>query len=109
MGENCEQISSRYYKKYRHDLCKEKRAGVFLSPDYGHLASKMGSEYLAKLLSQHLESVIKAKISGIVSIINKGIEEMEAELDRLGRPIAVDDGVRSFLFTQYRGDCRESI
>jgi len=22
------------------------------SPDYGHLASKMGSEYLAKLLSQ---------------------------------------------------------
>ena len=100
------------------------------SPDYGHLASKMGSEYLAKLLSrvcsvvcaqyfpvfinlsftcdtkkftmfacfhlQHLESVIKAKIPGIISLINKGIDEMEAELDRLGRPIAVDAGVSSF-------------
>ena len=45
---------------------------------------------------QHLESVIKAKIPGIIALINKGIEEMEAELDRLGRPIAVDEGVRSF-------------
>ncbi|KVH89259.1 Dynamin [Cynara cardunculus var. scolymus] len=62
------------------------------SPDYGHLASKMGSEYLAKLLSQHLESVIKAKIPGITSLINKGVDDMEAELDRLGRPIAVDAG-----------------
>ncbi|KAJ0439236.1 putative dynamin stalk domain, dynamin, GTPase region, GTPase effector domain, Dynamin superfamily [Helianthus annuus] len=64
------------------------------SPDYGHLASKMGSEYLAKLLSQHLESVIKAKIPGIISLINKGIDEMEAELDHLGRPIAIDAGAQ---------------
>ncbi|PWA49258.1 dynamin central domain-containing protein [Artemisia annua] len=65
----------------------------YTSPDYGHLASKMGSVYLAKLLSQHLESVIKAKIPGIIALINKGIEEMEAELDRLGRPIAIDEGI----------------
>ncbi|CAH1434015.1 unnamed protein product [Lactuca virosa] len=36
----------------------------YTSTDYGHLVSKMGSEYLPKLLSQHLESVIKAKKTG---------------------------------------------
>lgn len=45
---------------------------------------------------QHLETVIRQKIPGITSLINKGIDEMEAELDRLGRPIAVDAGVSSF-------------
>ncbi|KAI3495096.1 hypothetical protein L1887_37252 [Cichorium endivia] len=70
------------------------------SPDYGHLANKMGSEYLAKLLSQHLESVIKAKIPSITSLINKGIDEMEAELDRLGRPIAVDAGAQLYTILE---------
>ncbi|KAK9058234.1 hypothetical protein SSX86_023074 [Deinandra increscens subsp. villosa] len=72
----------------------------YTSPDYGHLASKMGSVYLAKLLSQHLESVIKAKIPGIIALINKGIEEMEAELDRLGRPIAVDEGAKLYTILE---------
>ncbi|XP_071700757.1 phragmoplastin DRP1E-like [Rutidosis leptorrhynchoides] len=70
------------------------------SPDYGHLANKMGSEYLAKLLSQHLETVIKAKIPGIISLINKGVDEMEAELDRLGRPIAVDAGAQLYTILE---------
>ncbi|KAI3719362.1 hypothetical protein L6452_20259 [Arctium lappa] len=70
------------------------------SPDYGHLASKMGSAYLAKLLSQHLESVIKAKIPGITSLINKGVDEMEAELDHLGRPIAVDAGAQMYTILE---------
>ncbi|XP_076892954.1 phragmoplastin DRP1E-like [Bidens hawaiensis] len=70
------------------------------SPDYGHLAHKMGSEYLAKLLSQHLEKVIKSKIPNITSMINKGIEEMEAELDRLGRPIAVDAGAQLYTILE---------
>ncbi|KAJ0948529.1 putative dynamin central domain, dynamin, GTPase region, GTPase effector domain, Dynamin superfamily [Helianthus annuus] len=72
----------------------------YTSPDYGHLASKMGSVYLAKLLSQHLESVIKAKIPGIIALINKGIDEMEAELDRLGRPIAVDEGAKLYTILE---------
>ncbi|KAI3739048.1 hypothetical protein L2E82_29414 [Cichorium intybus] len=79
---------------------KKEQEYFYTSPDYGHLASKMGSEYLAKLLSQHLESVIKAKIPGIISLINKGIEEMEAELDRLGRPIAVDDGAKLYTILE---------
>ncbi|KAJ0816847.1 putative dynamin stalk domain, Dynamin superfamily [Helianthus annuus] len=70
------------------------------SPRYGHLASKMGSEYLAKLFSQHLESVIKAKISGIISLINKGIDEMEAELDHLGRPIAIDAAAQLYTILE---------
>ncbi|PWA83655.1 DYNAMIN-like 1E [Artemisia annua] len=70
------------------------------SPDYGHLASKMGSEYLAKLLSQHLESVIKAKIPGIILLINKGIDEMESELDHLGRPVAVDAGAQLYTILE---------
>ncbi|CAH9096369.1 unnamed protein product [Cuscuta europaea] len=66
------------------------------SSDYGHLASKMGSEYLAKLLSKHLESVIRARIPSITSSINKNIDEIESELDNLGRPIAVDAGAQLY-------------
>ncbi|XP_024543962.1 dynamin-related protein 1E [Selaginella moellendorffii] len=62
------------------------------SPDYRHLASRMGSEYLGRVLSKHLEAVIKARIPSIQSLINKTITELEAELDRLGRPIASDAG-----------------
>ncbi|KAF3449505.1 hypothetical protein FNV43_RR10233 [Rhamnella rubrinervis] len=70
------------------------------NPDYGHLASKMGSEYLAKLLSKHLESVIKARIPGIASSINKSIDELEAELDFLGRPVAIDAGAQLYTILE---------
>jgi len=63
------------------------------SPDYSHLASRMGSEYLAKLLSQQLEAVIRARIPSITSLINKTIDELESVMDHLGRPIASDAGV----------------
>ncbi|CAD6214245.1 unnamed protein product [Miscanthus lutarioriparius] len=66
------------------------------SPEYGHLAHKMGAEYLAKLLSQHLEAVIRAKIPSIIAMINKTIDEIEAELDRLGRPIGGDAGAQLY-------------
>lgn len=66
------------------------------SPEYGHLASKMGSEYLAKLLSKHLETVIRARIPSILSLIAKTIDELEAELDRLGRPIGGDAGAQLY-------------
>ncbi|KAK6143020.1 hypothetical protein DH2020_023368 [Rehmannia glutinosa] len=70
------------------------------SPDYGHLSSKMGSEYLAKLLSRHLESVIRARIPSITSLINKSIDELESELDHLGRPIAVDAGAQLYTILE---------
>ncbi|KAE8055541.1 hypothetical protein FH972_012374 [Carpinus fangiana] len=70
------------------------------SPDYGHLTSKMGSEYLAKLLSKHLESVIKARIPGIASLINRSINELEAELDHLGRPVATDAGAQLYTILE---------
>uniref|UniRef100_A0A7N0TDN9 Dynamin-related protein 1E n=1 Tax=Kalanchoe fedtschenkoi TaxID=63787 RepID=A0A7N0TDN9_KALFE len=66
------------------------------SPDYGHLANRMGSEYLAKLLSKHLESVIRARIPSILSLINRSIDELEAEMNHLGRPIAVDAGAQLY-------------
>ncbi|XP_044491225.1 phragmoplastin DRP1C-like [Mangifera indica] len=62
------------------------------SPDYGHLASKMGSEYLAKLLLQHLEVVIRQCKPSIIALINKTIDEINAELDQIGRSIG-DDSV----------------
>ncbi|KAH1249241.1 Dynamin-related protein 1C [Glycine max] len=46
----------------------------------------MGSEYLARILSKHLESVIRARLPGIASLINRNIDELEVELARLGRP-----------------------
>ncbi|XVF33998.1 hypothetical protein REPUB_Repub18cG0019200 [Reevesia pubescens] len=79
--------------------CKE-REYFATSPDYGHLASKMGSEYLAKLLSLHLESVIRARIPRITSLINKSIDELESEMDHLGRPIALDAGVQLYTILE---------
>ncbi|WOL09358.1 dynamin-related protein 1C [Canna indica] len=70
------------------------------SPDYGHLAHKMGSEYLAKLLSKHLESVIRQRIPSIIALINKTIDELEAELDRLGRPIGADGGAQLYTILE---------
>uniref|UniRef100_A0A2N9H060 Dynamin-type G domain-containing protein n=1 Tax=Fagus sylvatica TaxID=28930 RepID=A0A2N9H060_FAGSY len=70
------------------------------SPNYGHLASKLGSEYLAKLLSKHLESVIKARIPGIASLINRSIDELEAELDHVGRPVAIDAGAQLYTILE---------
>ncbi|KAK1352731.1 Dynamin-related protein 1C [Heracleum sosnowskyi] len=66
------------------------------SPEYGHLAHKMGAEYLAKLLSQHLEIVIRQRIPSIIALINKTIDELNAELDRIGRPIGSDGGAQLY-------------
>jgi len=60
----------------------------------------MGSEYLAKLLSKHLESVIRARIPSITSLINKSIDELESEMDHLGRPIAVDAGAQLYTILE---------
>ncbi|XP_061370534.1 phragmoplastin DRP1E-like isoform X3 [Gastrolobium bilobum] len=79
---------------------RKEREYFATSPDYGHLANKMGSEYLAKLLSQHLESVIRARIPSITSLINKTIEELESEMDHLGRPIAVDAGAQLYTILE---------
>ncbi|KAE9607400.1 putative dynamin central domain, GTPase effector domain, Dynamin superfamily [Lupinus albus] len=73
------------------------------SPDYAHIASRMGSEYLAKLLSKHLESVIRARIPGIAFLINRTINELEAEMALLGRPVAVDAGAQLYTIL---GLCR---
>ncbi|GAB2268491.1 hypothetical protein Dimus_003448 [Dionaea muscipula] len=62
------------------------------SPDYAHLASKMGPEFLARLLSKHLEIVIIQKIPSIIALINKAIDEINVELDLIGRPVAADGG-----------------
>ncbi|WOK94943.1 hypothetical protein Cni_G03648 [Canna indica] len=75
---------------------RKEREYFATSPDYSHLASKMGSEYLAKLLSQNLESVIKSRIPSITSLISKTIDELEAEMNQIGRPIAVDAGAQLY-------------
>ncbi|KAJ7004261.1 hypothetical protein NC653_009207 [Populus alba x Populus x berolinensis] len=66
------------------------------TPEYKHLAHRMGSEHLAKMLSKHLEVVIKSKIPGIQSLVNKTIAELESELSRLGKPIAADAGGKMY-------------
>ncbi|KAL9270208.1 Phragmoplastin DRP1E-like protein [Drosera capensis] len=68
------------------------------SADYAHLASKMGSEYLAKLLSNYLETLIKARLPCIAASIGKSINELESEMDYLGRPVAVDAGGRELAY-----------
>ncbi|KAF8413326.1 hypothetical protein HHK36_001305 [Tetracentron sinense] len=70
------------------------------SLDYKHLAHRMGSEHLGKMLSKHLETVIKSRIPGIQSLINKSIAELEAELSRLGKPIAADAGGKLYMIME---------
>ncbi|XP_050378800.1 dynamin-related protein 5A [Argentina anserina] len=70
------------------------------TPEYKHLAHRMGSEHLAKMLSKHLETVIKTKIPGIQSLINKTIHELETELSRLGKPIATDAGGKLYAIME---------
>uniref|UniRef100_A0A7N0TI03 Dynamin-related protein 1E n=1 Tax=Kalanchoe fedtschenkoi TaxID=63787 RepID=A0A7N0TI03_KALFE len=79
---------------------RKEREYFATSPDYGHLANRMGSEYLAKLLSKHLESVIRARIPSILSLINRSIDELEAEMGHLGRPIAVDAGAQLYTILE---------
>jgi hypothetical protein len=45
-----------------------------------------------------LEQVIRQKIPSIIALINKTIDELNAELDRIGRPIAVDSGVSNEIY-----------
>ncbi|KAG0484733.1 hypothetical protein HPP92_008626 [Vanilla planifolia] len=70
------------------------------SPEYKHLAHRMGSEYLGKMLSKHLESVIKSRIPGLQSLVTKTIAEIEAELNRLGKPIAADAGGKLYAIME---------
>ncbi|PRQ58454.1 putative dynamin central domain, dynamin, GTPase domain, GTPase effector domain, Dynamin superfamily [Rosa chinensis] len=70
------------------------------SPEYKHLASKMGSEHLGRVLSKHLEVVIKSRIPGLQSLISKTIGELEAELSRLGKPIASDTGGKLYVIME---------
>ncbi|KAF5753493.1 putative dynamin central domain, Dynamin superfamily [Helianthus annuus] len=71
---------------------RKEREYFSTSREYKHLASRMGSEYLAKTLSKHLEGVIKSRIPGIQSLINKTLADLEAELSHLGKPISTDAG-----------------
>ena len=50
--------------------------------------------------TQHLEAVIKSRIPSILAMINKSIDEIEAELNQIGRPLANDAGVRKGRFQQ---------
>ncbi|XP_021760299.1 dynamin-related protein 5A [Chenopodium quinoa] len=70
------------------------------SPEYKHLAHRMGSEFLAKMMSKHLETVIKSRIPGLQSLINKTIVELESELSRLGKPVATDAGGKLYMIME---------
>ncbi|KAL6498834.1 hypothetical protein OROGR_028381 [Orobanche gracilis] len=70
------------------------------TPEYKHLAQRMGSEHLGKILSKHLEAVIKSRIPGLQSLISKTIIELESELSRLGKPIATDAGGKLYTIME---------
>ncbi|CAA3008987.1 dynamin-related 5A [Olea europaea subsp. europaea] len=70
------------------------------TPEYKHLAHRMGSEHLGKVLSKHLETVIKSRIPGLQSLINKTIIELESELSHLGKPIATDAGGKLYMIME---------
>ncbi|XP_059651240.1 dynamin-related protein 5A-like [Cornus florida] len=67
------------------------------SSEYKHLVNRMGSEHLGKMLSKHLEHVIKSRIPGLQSLISKTIIDLETELSRLGKPVATDTGGKLYM------------
>ncbi|KAG4146077.1 hypothetical protein ERO13_D05G134800v2 [Gossypium hirsutum] len=79
---------------------RREREHFSTTPEYRHLAHRMGSEHLAKMLSKHLETVIKSRIPGIQSLINKTIAELETESSRLGNPIAADAGGKLYTIME---------
>ncbi|PIA48981.1 hypothetical protein AQUCO_01300090v1 [Aquilegia coerulea] len=79
---------------------KREREYFANSPEYKHLAHRMGSEYLGKMLSKHLETVIKSRIPGLQSLISKSISELESELSRLGKPVAADAGGKLYMIME---------
>ncbi|XP_074264719.1 phragmoplastin DRP1E-like [Silene latifolia] len=79
--------------------CRE-REYFATSPDYAHLASKMGSEHLANLLSKQLESVIRARIPDVASLISRNIDDIESELNILGSPIPIDGGAQLYTILE---------
>ncbi|CAI9279056.1 unnamed protein product [Lactuca saligna] len=79
---------------------RKEREYFFNSPEYSHLANRMGSEHLGKVLSRHLESLIKSRIPGLQSLINKTILDLETELNRLGNPIAADSGGKLYMIME---------
>lgn len=52
-----------------------------------------------------METVIRQRIPSIIALINKTIDELNAELDRIGRPVGVDGGV----ITGYMSQSHEEI
>ncbi|XP_026460671.1 dynamin-related protein 5A-like [Papaver somniferum] len=52
------------------------------------------------VLDMHLGTVIKSRIPGLQSIINKSIAELEAELSRFGKPVAFDGGGKLYLIME---------
>ncbi|XP_074279677.1 dynamin-related protein 5A-like [Silene latifolia] len=70
------------------------------SPEYRHMANRMGSEFLGKMMSKHLENVIKSRIPSLQSLISKTIIDIETELSRLGRPVATDAGGKLYMIME---------
>ncbi|KAI3796609.1 hypothetical protein L1987_39287 [Smallanthus sonchifolius] len=79
---------------------KREREYFTNSPEYSHLANRMDSEHLGKMLSKHLESVIKSRIPGLQSLISRTIIDLETELSRLGKPIAADAGGKLYMIME---------
>ncbi|KAI3741380.1 hypothetical protein L1987_59052 [Smallanthus sonchifolius] len=57
-------------------------------------------EYFANKLFQHLESVIKSQIPSLQSLISKTVTELETEMSRLEKPIAMDSGGKLFMIME---------
>ncbi|KAI4355237.1 hypothetical protein L6164_004030 [Bauhinia variegata] len=72
----------------------------FANSEYSHMANRMGTVHLGRVLSKHLETAIKSRIPGLQSLISKTITELETELSRLGKPIAADTGGKLYMIME---------
>ncbi|KAF4359419.1 hypothetical protein G4B88_008434 [Cannabis sativa] len=58
---------------------------------------------LPRFCSRTCEFAIKARLPGILSLIYKSIDEIEREMDYLGRPVAVHAGAQLYTILELYG------
>ncbi|KAL6566295.1 Phragmoplastin drp1a [Orobanche gracilis] len=82
-------VSARLFCQNMIAARRRERECFAQTSEYKHLAHRMGSEHWGKSCPNHLEAVIKSRIPGLQSLISKTIIELESELSRLGKAIAI--------------------
>lgn len=78
---------------------KEEMVPAIVCPILQNLTHRMDSEHLGKVLSNHLEFIIRSRVLSLQILINQPITELEIELSCLGKHIIMAPRINSEILT----------